>query len=592
MNAPDDNLLLRRYAADRSEGAFGELVARHVPLVYSAALRQTGGDAHLAQDVAQLVFADLARKAHALSESVVLAGWLHRASIFAARQILRGERRRRAREQEAVLMNAMQSEPDNPDWKQIGPLLDEALEHLNPADRDAVLLRFFEQLSLAEVGARLGASEDAARKRVDRALEKLRVILTRRGVGTSVAALATVMSAHAVQLPPAGLAASLTTTSLAAAGTGTLANLFAAAKLKYALAALAVTGAGTAVVLQHQAEVRLNASNEALTQQLARQQTDNLSLSNRLAAIGAAKALSDAQFTELLTLRGEVGVLRNQLGELQKISEDNQPLTATAVATPAPQPTGARSQERLMLVLARHGAEACFQYANEHQQQFPTNLAQTAPYLTGGLNWDQIETNFDLAYQGSVTNILFPSATIVLKEKQPRQTQAGLWLKTYAFADGHGETRSDPPNDFDEWEGHHTEPPSASPPTAGAPGGNPALWESKLINQGARACLRYAFDHDQQFPATLAQAAPYLITDVTLAQIETNAELVFQGSLTNLADPAATLVLREKEPWQAQNGLWKRAYAFADGHGEIHSEPANNFDPWERQHLFVPPANQ
>jgi len=105
----DDRQLLRRYAKDGSEAAFGELVARHVNLVYSAALRRTGGDAHLAQDVAQLVFTDLARKARSVPENVVLAGWLHRATRYAAAQLLRTERRRAAREQEAVTMNSILS---------------------------------------------------------------------------------------------------------------------------------------------------------------------------------------------------------------------------------------------------------------------------------------------------------------------------------------------------------------------------------------------------------------------------------------------------------------------------------------------------
>src|SRR5471032_728003 len=208
----DDRQLLRRFAADRSEAAFGELVARHVTLVYSAALRQTGGDAHRAQDIAQIVFTDFARKAPSLSEKIILAGWLHRATIFAVRQILRGERRRRAREQEAVTMNAIQSENENDGWKQIRPLLDEALDRLNKTDRDALLLRFFEQQSLAQVGENLGSNEDAARKRINRALEKLRAILTRNGVTTTAAALSTVISANAIQVAPAGLAATLTNT--------------------------------------------------------------------------------------------------------------------------------------------------------------------------------------------------------------------------------------------------------------------------------------------------------------------------------------------------------------------------------------------
>ena len=94
----DDHQLLRRYANDCCEAAFAELVSRYVNLVYSAALRRAGGDAHLAQDVAQLVFTDLARKARTLSREIVLAGWLHRATRFAAAQLIRGERRRQRRE--------------------------------------------------------------------------------------------------------------------------------------------------------------------------------------------------------------------------------------------------------------------------------------------------------------------------------------------------------------------------------------------------------------------------------------------------------------------------------------------------------------
>jgi len=127
----DDQQLLRQYAVERCEAAFRELVSRHVNLVYSSALRQTNGDAHLAQDVAQLVFADLARKAGSISKNVVLAGWLHRATRYAAGQLRRAEQRRRMREHEAVTWNAIQSEPAASVWEQIRPLLDEALEELN-----------------------------------------------------------------------------------------------------------------------------------------------------------------------------------------------------------------------------------------------------------------------------------------------------------------------------------------------------------------------------------------------------------------------------------------------------------------------------
>ena len=151
----DDQQLLRRYANDGSEAAFAELVSRYVNLVYSAAIRRAGGDAHLAQDVAQLVFTDLARKAGSLPSEIVLAGWLHRATRFAAAQLIRGERRRQRRKQEAVVMNISESSSE---WEQICPLLDEALDELSRTDRDAVILRFMEQRSFSEVGRALGSS--------------------------------------------------------------------------------------------------------------------------------------------------------------------------------------------------------------------------------------------------------------------------------------------------------------------------------------------------------------------------------------------------------------------------------------------------
>jgi len=271
----DDQQLLRRYVTDGSEAAFGELVARYVDLVYSTALRRADGDAHLAQDVAQLVFTDLARKARSLPKGVVLPGWLHRASRYATAQLLRTERRHRAREQEAVAMNTLNSEAA-PDWGRIHPLLDEALDELGPADRDALVLRFFDQRSLAEVGHALGSNEEAARKRVARALEKLRASLVRRGVTTTAAALSTVLAMNAVQGAPAGLAATLTSASLASAvaGTGTalgIMEVMTMTKLKAGIiGAVIVASVLTPLVIQHQAQVKLREENQSLRQQVDR----------------------------------------------------------------------------------------------------------------------------------------------------------------------------------------------------------------------------------------------------------------------------------------------------------------------------------
>ena len=146
----DDVELLRLYAEERSEAAFTELVGRRIDLVYAVALRRTGGDAHRAQDAAQRVFTDLARKAAALAQRPTLTGWLYRSAQFAAADLMRSEQRRQAREMEAQRMDEIQNQAGGePDWRELRPVLDETLAELNERDRDAVLLRFFEQRPFA-----------------------------------------------------------------------------------------------------------------------------------------------------------------------------------------------------------------------------------------------------------------------------------------------------------------------------------------------------------------------------------------------------------------------------------------------------------
>src|SRR6266850_4482144 len=177
----DGQQLLSQYAESGSEPAFRELVTRYVDFVYSAAVRLVDGDTHLAEDVTQTVFVDLARKAGTLSRGVMLGGWLHRHTCFVAAKTMRGERRRRDRERQAVEMNELQDH-SQVNLSQVAPVIDEAINQLNTEDRTAILLRFFEQRDLRSVGEILGSTEDAARKRVARALEKLHVLLKHRGV--------------------------------------------------------------------------------------------------------------------------------------------------------------------------------------------------------------------------------------------------------------------------------------------------------------------------------------------------------------------------------------------------------------------------
>src|SRR5437016_2673893 len=178
----DDWKLLRDYVERNSEGAFRDLVDRYLALVRSVALRQVN-DTQLAEEIVQAVFILLARRAGGFRRNIVLPGWLFRTTRFVATRALRGERRRQRREQEAIHMQQLSSHDDA--WRNIAPVLDEALEQLGETDRNAVILRFFQEQNSRSIGQALGLSEPAVKKRVARALDKLRVIFARRGLKIS-----------------------------------------------------------------------------------------------------------------------------------------------------------------------------------------------------------------------------------------------------------------------------------------------------------------------------------------------------------------------------------------------------------------------
>lgn len=201
-----DAALLERFVGCRDAAAIGELVQRHIHAVHSAALRRVGGDPHLAADVTQQVFVAMTRQAPALVRHPALGAWLHRATRNQAVNAVRAERRRKTREEEAMKL----TDGDTVDWRQVGPVLDDVMDALREADRTAVVLRFFEQRSYAEIGAVLGMGEDGARRRVERALERMRHLLIERRIPSSAAALAAALSTHSVSAAPPGLAAHVT----------------------------------------------------------------------------------------------------------------------------------------------------------------------------------------------------------------------------------------------------------------------------------------------------------------------------------------------------------------------------------------------
>ena len=212
----DDAVLIRQYL-DGSQDAFATLVKCHIGAVYGTALRLVAGDAHLADDVTQKVFTGLARKAASLTDRPVLVGWLYLSTQYEAAKAVRSEQRWRNREQKAQVMNKIleQGAPE-PDWTALRPVIDSAMRDLKAGDRDALLLRFFQARTLAEVGEVLGLSENAARMRVDRALDKLRSLLVRRGINSTATALGAVLAGQVATAAPATLAASVTITSFSA----------------------------------------------------------------------------------------------------------------------------------------------------------------------------------------------------------------------------------------------------------------------------------------------------------------------------------------------------------------------------------------
>lgn len=352
MHEASDARLLRDYAERGDETAFRELVARHTGVVYSAACRQVGSP-DLARDVAQRVFTDLARKAAALaptlSPNASVVGWLHRATRLASLTQLREDRRREARERQA--MNWFDAPADAASaWERLAPVLDEALAALNDADRDALLLRFFQGHDFRAIGQALGVSDDAAQKRVSRALEKLRAHLARRGVTATTATLTAVLATNAVAAAPCGLAGTLSAAALAEAAVSASTALVTTQALamttlqKTLIGAALLAAVGTGIYEAHQAArlrgqmAALEREHAALIEQTERLTRERDAATRRSEARREATELSSRDKLELLQLRGEVTRLRQQAREWAALK------AAEATPPSASDPTASAAQ--------------------------------------------------------------------------------------------------------------------------------------------------------------------------------------------------------------------------------------------------------
>lgn len=427
--------LLQAYTRTRSQEAFTALVQRHVDLVYSAALRQVRST-QLAEDVAQSVFLDLARRAHELQPGQPLAPWLFVVTRRTAIDTIRSEARRQAREQTAAELDAMKT--PSPTWLRVKDEIDESLATLGEDERAAILLRFFENKSLREVGASMGITEDTAQKRVSRALDRLRDLLVRRGIAVSSVALASDLSAHALHSAPAALApviasAALPVATTVVAGTSTM------VVFSKAVAASVVTGAlglmvyeaaaftrqsddlalqRTQIAQQRDAVHSLMRFQKSATTQL-RQTRDHLAsmpppgetdpaveaaIAAWLARLQRLKALAasrpDYAIPELAALAENEWFLQARSVKLDTLAEEREAI--------------GQLHETARNTLGRLLVRALVSHADAHAGLLPTHPAQLAPYIPQQLP-PELFARFEMVRTGSVDAM--PRGTLLLAER-------------------------------------------------------------------------------------------------------------------------------------------------------------------------------
>ncbi len=479
--------LLQKYAQENSHEAFAEVVKRHINLVYSVALRLVRSN-ELAEEVAQSTFTDLARNAKSFGTETVLAAWLYQIAKRTAIDAIRRETRRQSREQTAVEIIAMNA--TDGDWTRIEPILDEAVEELEGADRAAVLLRYFEDKSLREVGQTLGISEDAAQKRVSRAVDRLRELIGKRGVTIGAVGLVAAVSANAILAAPSGLAAGISTAA-AAAGTTiatttttttstlTATKTIAMTTLQKAAVTIALAVSIGAGIYQGRQNAALRSQVETLQQQMtplaeavraSQQERDDAT--NKLAMLIQENNGLKGDLGELSRLRGEVARLREsapaQSRDPQNVEMKSWLLRAEKLKQRLAESPGARIPEMQFLTeddymqasrstlnyerdylaaLAnlRSSGEFKFittmlnpaltQYAQANNGQFPTDLAQLKPYFPSPVE-DAILDRWEIAPASMVRTDNFGDPIITQKAAVDEDWDAryAVGLKGFASA--------------------------------------------------------------------------------------------------------------------------------------------------------------
>lgn len=486
MEASDRDLLTT-FARNRDEDAFRELVRRHLRMVFATA-RRLLNDSHQAEEIAQTVFQLLAEKAATIDDDQPLAGWLYHTTRHHALHRVRSEGRRRQREQIAAAMNAP-TDSTAPDPDLVNEL-ENAFAELENDERNALVLRFFEDRQLRDVGRELGVSEEAARKRVARALDRLREVFGRKGITATTGAITAALIGQASIGVPSSLGAAITTTVLGGAGvaaaastasmlvTNTTATTMNLLNLKTAaaiIAAAAVTGTSTYLVKESEAN-RLHAEYQSMKEtgaKLADEQQQAL----------ATVQLRDDQIeqlkkevAELPRLRGEVDRLNRQLAEMADLRKQNEELKdSIAKAREQFQERQAQVAESALEQQKEAYKQAGIRRLNDMRQlglavimhadgnggwypdtnEFATMLRDGKVALSG-LKPD----NIALVFQGRVQDIAEPAKTIVTQQIDYSTYTDQKISRAYGFADGHSEIHGATNlQELAAWENQHIIPP-------------------------------------------------------------------------------------------------------------------------------------
>jgi transposase-like protein len=402
--------------------------------------------------------------------------------------------------------SSLHSQRDDRTWEQLAPLLDEAIGRLGDRDRDAVMLRFFKGNSVREVAEALGVNENAAQQRILRAVEKMRLFFSRRGVAIPSAAITTAIAANSIQAAPGALAQSVTTLAMAhgaSASASTLTLMEGVLKhmswtnLKTGIiASMAVAAVVVPLVVDHQAQAAVADGEAAFrrqSEQLAKLRADN----DRLSKIAAGFALSRSQMEDLQRLRKEVGTLQQQTNEVANLQEENKELRART-GLDKPKPAGLiKAEANAKKTFLRGWLHEYMFFAHKNGGQYPTDFAQMgtnmpasipASSVGGTITTDQ----FEIAYRGTVSALTNAATTdvllekngkvwkfdrisnangataIILREKEAWNAGAtsqppNQWAKTYAFSDGNVEIHYEKENDFDDYERQHIVAPPGNP---------------------------------------------------------------------------------------------------------------------------------